>query len=165
VFIGFVVVVVEIATQVSENKIKSLHHPVAFPHRGSDPPSSTSTSPDPSSDSHPLQLASAPTFILQPSIRSIQTPWQLFNRCWADIFVIPWDLTPSFILNLWRRQQNYSSVVWKVLLHRGSVGPTSTVATRGLSIWVYAPSAPLRPLVGKLIGVNVTVVVAIFIRS
>ena len=65
VFIGFVVVV-EIATQVSVNKIKSLLHPLAFPHCGSDPPSSTSAPPDLSSDSLPPQLASAPTPILQP---------------------------------------------------------------------------------------------------
>ncbi|KXG26768.1 hypothetical protein SORBI_3006G156200 [Sorghum bicolor] len=57
------------------------------------------------------QIASAYTFILQPSIRSIQTPWQLFNRCWPDIFAIPWDSSPSFIVNIRRRHQNYSSVV------------------------------------------------------
>ena len=110
VFIGFVVVV-QIATQVSDNKIKSFHHPLACPYCGSDPPSSTSAPLDPSSDSHPLQIASAYTFILQPSIRSIQTPWQLFNRCWPDIFAIPWDSSPSFIVNIRRRHQNYSSVV------------------------------------------------------
>lgn len=47
----------------------------------------------------------------------------------------------------------------------GSVDPPSTVASRGLSIRVYAPSTPLPSLAGELVVVNVSDVAVVLIRS